>query len=39
MLENRINSIIHENKKIKEKIETYTENQEQLIMFILEVLM
>ena len=34
MLENRINSIIHENKKIKEKIETYTENQEQLIMLV-----
>ena len=33
-LENRINSIIHENKKIKEKIETYMENQEQLIMLI-----
>ena len=34
MLEGRINSIIHENKKIKAKIETYTENQEQLIMLI-----
>ena len=33
-LENRINSIIHENKKIKAKIETYMENQEQLIMLI-----
>ena len=33
-LESRINAIIHENKKIKSKIETYTENQEQLIMLI-----
>ena len=34
MLKNRKNSIIHENKKKKEKIETYTENQEQLIMLV-----
>ena len=33
-LESRINSIINENKKIKETIETYTENQEQLVMLI-----
>ena len=33
-LEDRINSIIYENKKIKAKIETYTENQEQLIMLV-----
>ena len=33
-LEGRINSIIYENKKIKAKIETYTENQEQLIMLV-----
>ena len=33
-LESRINAIIHENKKIKAKIETYSENQEQLIMLI-----
>ena len=33
-LENRINSIIYENKEIKEKIETFKENQEQLILLI-----
>ena len=34
LLENRINSIIQENKRIKAKIGNYLENQEQLIMLV-----
>ena len=34
ILENKINLIIQENKKIKSKIKNYLENQEQLIMLV-----